>query len=183
MQVNPFQTISPLRWIRRIVDRMAGGRLGLAIAALSGVAVGLGLLAFQVSNAKSYMSDAPEACINCHVMDNAYATWRSGSHGKVAVCNDCHVPHDNPVARTLFKARDGLKHSAVFTLRVEPQVLRLAEGATEVVQGNCVRCHRDQLGMVRVAAPGERRCWDCHENVHGDVRSVSSSPNVRFRRP
>jgi cytochrome c nitrite reductase small subunit len=36
----------------------------------------------HISRAASYLSDEPEVCINCHVMDNAYATWRHGSHGR-----------------------------------------------------------------------------------------------------
>jgi len=151
----------------------------LALAVGVGVAMGLALLVGRLANATSYLSNEPETCINCHVMTNAYATWRRGSHGRVAVCVDCHVPHGNPVAALGFKARDGLRHSYVFTLRREPQVMRLSAGAVPVVQSNCLRCHGDQLAMVRVPGPGERRCWDCHQEVHGRARSLSSSPDVR----
>jgi cytochrome c nitrite reductase small subunit len=116
--------------------------------------------------------------MNCHVMTDAYASWQRGSHGRVTVCIDCHVPHDNPVAKMAFKSTDGLKHSAVFTMRTEPQVLRLSAQAVPVVQANCVRCHADQLSMVRVAGSRERTCWDCHSNVHGSVGSLSASPSV-----
>jgi cytochrome c nitrite reductase small subunit len=27
-------------------------------------------------------------------MDGYYASWQKGPHHGVAVCNDCHVPHD-----------------------------------------------------------------------------------------
>lgn len=74
----------------------------------------------RIANATSYLSDSPQTCINCHVMTDAYASWQRGSHGRVAVCVDCHVPHSNLVAKYAYKSRDGLKHSCVFTMRKEP---------------------------------------------------------------
>lgn len=148
----------------------------ICIYMLVGVAVGVGLFVARVANAASYLSDSPETCMNCHVMSDAYASWQRGSHRHVAVCTDCHVPHDNLVAKYAYKARDGMKHSYVFTMRGEPQVLELSAGAVPVVQANCVKCHRDQLMMIRLATTGERRCWACHENIHGSVRSLSASP-------
>jgi hypothetical protein len=52
----------------------------------------------------------------------------------------------------------------------------LSAGAVPVVQANCVKCHSAQLAMVRLATTSERRCWDCHSNIHGSVRSLSASP-------
>lgn len=150
----------------------------IAVCALVGVGIGMALLVARIANAVSYLSDAPETCMNCHVMTDDYATWQRGSHGKVAVCIDCHVPHSNIVAKTAFKGSDGLKHSYVFMMRNEPQVLRLSEWAVPVVQSNCLRCHSDQLAMVRLAGSDERKCWDCHTNIHGAVQSLSSSPHV-----
>ncbi len=150
----------------------------VAVYALVGIAVGLAIVIARISNAASYLSDSPQTCMNCHVMTDAYASWQRGSHGRVTVCIDCHVPHDNPVAKMAFKSTDGLKHSAVFTMRTEPQVLRLSASAVPVVQANCLRCHTDQLSMVRVAGPGERTCWDCHSNIHGSVGSLSASPSA-----
>lgn len=156
-----------------------GWRARLGIFGVLGVAAGVAVVVGRIANATSYLSDAPETCINCHVMTNSYATWQRGSHGRVAVCNDCHVPHANPVAAWAFKGRDGLKHSYVFTFRLEPQVLRLSEGAVPVVQANCIRCHGDRLTMIRLAGAEERTCWDCHQEIHGRARSLSSSPHVR----
>jgi cytochrome c nitrite reductase small subunit len=151
----------------------------VAVFVALGAAAGLGMAVARAANATSYLSNAPETCINCHVMNASYATWQRGSHGKVATCVDCHVPHDNLISAYSFKARDGLRHSYVFTLRREPQVLRLSKGAVPVVQTNCVRCHGNQLQMVRLAASTERTCWDCHNNFHGPVRSLSSAPLAR----
>ena len=152
--------------------------LQVGIYSLAGVAVGTALVLARIANGASYLSDKPGACINCHVMTDAYASWQRGSHGRVAVCVDCHVPHSNVVAKYAFKSRDGIKHSYVFTMGTTPQVLELSAGAVPVVQANCVRCHGDQLAMVRLAGATERRCWDCHENIHGQAHSLSASPSM-----
>ncbi len=148
--------------------------LGLSV----GLAVGMLLFVARVSNAVSYLSDSPETCMNCHVMTDAYATWKRGSHARVAVCTDCHVPHENIVAKYAFKGMDGMKHSYVFTTRQEPQVLTLSQRARPVVQANCIRCHKDQVVMIRLATSSEQSCWRCHQNIHGQVHSLSASPEV-----
>ena len=145
---------------------------------MTGTVIGMGVVIGRISNVHSYLSDAPETCMNCHVMTDAYATWRRGSHAQFTVCNDCHVPHSNPVAKVAFKSRDGIRHSTIFTLRKEPQVMELSQGARPVVQANCVRCHEGQLAKVRLPHQEERACWDCHDNIHGSVRSLSASPEV-----
>jgi cytochrome c nitrite reductase small subunit len=146
-----------------------------------GVAAGVGVFVLHVSRAASYLSDAPETCMNCHVMTTQYVTWQHSSHAAVATCNDCHVPHDSIVSHYAFKARDGLRHSAIFTLRLEPQAIRLSDAAVPVVEGNCRRCHAAVIEDVALAghAEGDPRCWDCHREVpHGRVRSLSAVPTV-----
>ena len=179
--INPLVSISPLRWTQRIVERMTGGRLGLVIAALAGVAGGLFLLAFQVSNARSYLSDAPETCINCHAMTGAYAAWDHSSHRGTTTCNDCHVPHDNLASKIAFKMMDGARHTFAFTFHLEPQTLTINEGAEPVVQENCVRCHEQQVMITAMSSwDSEQQCWDCHrETPHGRTLSLSSAPHVR----
>ncbi len=169
----PREFAVDLLTLRRIP---AGVRL--LVFAAAGVAVGMAVLVAHVSRATSYLSDVPETCLNCHVMEDAYASWRRSSHGPVTTCTDCHLPHQNPVARLAHKARGGLWHSYVFTFRLEPQVLRLAHYSHSVVQENCLRCHHDQIQMVRLAGVTERRCWDCHAVPHGPVSSLSSSPDA-----
>ena len=150
----------------------------VGIYGLVGGAVGMALVLTRIANATSYLSDDPQACINCHIMTDAYASWQRGSHGRVAVCVDCHVPHSSLAAKYAYKAEDGMKHSYVFTMRKEPQVLELSARAAPVVQANCVRCHSHQVMMIGWAGAFERRCWDCHQNVHGEVRSLSASPTA-----
>lgn len=149
--------------------------------AATGVLSGGALVALRASNATSYLSERPEACINCHVMVPYYASWERSSHRRVASCNDCHVPHENVLRKLWFKAMDGLRHTTVFTLRREAQALRLNPAAVPVVQRNCVRCHEHQIMNTRMRSSNDkRRCWDCHREVpHGLTQSLSSSPHVR----
>jgi len=150
----------------------------------------IGLLAFIIytSNAVSYLSDKPETCINCHVMVPQYATWQHSSHRENASCNDCHVPHDNVFNKYYFKAKDGLRHATMFTLRMEPQVIFIHEAGRKVVHDNCIRCHSELLTDTKLDTQtnfkhyekSERECWDCHREVpHGRVNSLTSTPYAR----
>ncbi|MCC5806828.1 MAG: cytochrome c nitrite reductase small subunit [Opitutales bacterium] len=155
---------------------------------LGGTFCGIGLLTVHLSNATSYLSDDPRACINCHVMIPQYASWERGSHARVATCNDCHVPHDH-IARTYyFKAMDGSRHAYMFTFRLEPQVIKMHEAGQNVVQENCIRCHEHELHRTSLreitgakARHGEGMlCWECHrETPHGRVNSLASVEHVR----
>jgi len=151
----------------------------IAVAAF----IGLGLYVLRLSNAASYLSDDPQACVNCHLMTPQYVSWKHSSHGEVAHCNDCHVPHNNFVNKYFFKAKDGLYHASIFTIRAEPQVIRAKEASIEVIQNNCIRCHTDQVTDAKTASFVEnhhekrtdRLCWECHREVpHGRVKSLSS---------
>lgn len=153
---------------------------------ISGVLTGLVLLILYTGNAASYLSDKPETCINCHVMYTQYSSWRLSSHARVATCNDCHVPQDNVFRKYLFKASDGLRHSTMFTFRLEPQVMKIKHAGIEVVQENCIRCHSDLVDHTQLTSKqfsDERKCWSCHEETpHGTVNSISSFPNVHVPR-
>jgi cytochrome c nitrite reductase small subunit len=146
-----------------------------------GVAAGMGLFVLHISRASSYLGDTPETCMNCHVMRTEYLTWQPGSHARVATCHDCHVPHTSLAAEYIFTAKDGLWHSTVFTMRWEPQAIRLSPKAVPVVEDNCRRCHARVISDVCLAVHQEKdlRCWDCHrETPHGSVRSQSATPGV-----
>lgn len=157
------------------------------VIVLLGIFFGLGAYAVYISRAPSYLSDDPQTCINCHVMNTQYYDWMHSSHRRVANCNDCHVPHDNFFRKYAFKAQDGLRHAAIFTLRNEPQVIYIREAGREVVQENCVRCHEKTVGteFMYAVQPSyhnwlrERNCLDCHrETPHSRVNSISSGPNA-----
>jgi len=158
------------------------------VIVLLGIFAGLGFYTLRISNAVSYLSDQPETCMNCHVMSPEYATWAHGSHRQRAVCTDCHVPHDNVIHKYFFKAKDGLRHATIFTMRTEPQVIVMKPDGVTAVQENCIRCHanlldgvsaRDVTGKNYLHGEG-KLCWDCHrETPHGTVRSLSSVPYAR----
>ena len=159
---------------------------------LLAILVGLFVFIFKVSNAPSYLSDDPKTCVNCHIMAPQYATWNHSSHREWANCNDCHVPHNNALNKYYFKAKDGLRHATVFTMRAEPQVIFIKEEGAEVVHQNCIRCHEQQITDPKLKATvsnfsahtQDRKCWECHREVpHGRVNSLSSTPNARVPLP
>jgi cytochrome c nitrite reductase small subunit len=155
----------------------------LAAMVLVAAFLGLGFYVLKLSNAVSYLSDDPKACINCHLMTPQYITWNHSSHREVAHCNDCHVPQDNLFSKFYFKAKDGLYHSSIFTIRAEPQVIKALQPSVEVIQSNCIRCHEDRVVDTKLTASvaehaahrTDRTCWECHREVpHGRVKSLSS---------
>jgi cytochrome c nitrite reductase small subunit len=158
-----------------------------SVIILIGIMTGIIIHVLNISNAASYLSDDPKTCVNCHVMYPEFATWERGSHGRVATCNDCHVPQDNIIRKYMFKASDGLRHASMFTFRMEPQVIRIKDAGINVVQENCIRCHANYLHPVALRSIGaksiyeesDRLCWDCHrETPHGKVHSLSSAENI-----
>jgi len=160
-------------------------RWRVPVIVLAGILVGISAYLFHISRATSYLSDKPETCINCHVMVPQYYTWSHSSHREVAHCNDCHVPHDNFFSHYYFKAKDGLRHATIFTLRNEPHSIFIKEEGENAVQNNCIRCHTEliEAGTLSSTNPemfknrSERKCWECHKDVpHGKIRSLSSTP-------
>ena len=157
------------------------GHLRIAAFLILGVFLGMGLLLAHVSRATSYLVDSPETCMNCHVMTDAYISWKHSSHARDTTCNDCHVPHTSLPREYAFKAHDGLRHASIFALRIEPQSIKLSRGAIPVVQENCVRCHEQRVAEVSACrfVEGDLRCWDCHREVpHGRQHSLSASPET-----
>jgi len=154
--------------------------------------VGIFVYTLYVSNAVSYLSDDPKTCVNCHVMRSEFATWQHSSHREVAVCNDCHVPHNNVFNKYFFKAKDGLRHATMFTFRMEPQVIKMHEAGQAVVQKNCQNCHQrinEEVGLLKVTLEDKmhgdgKLCWDCHREVpHGRVKGLNSTPNSKVPMP
>lgn len=155
---------------------------------LLGITAGLAAYAIYASRAYSYLLDDPAACINCHVMVPSYQSWSRTSHAQWATCNDCHVPHDNILRKYAFKAKDGLRHAAMFTFDVIPQAPRPTAESSSVIMENCVRCHTQlntalvKTGTVAYADTQHgqgKACWDCHRQVpHTNISGLSSAPNA-----
>ncbi len=174
---------------RYFIPPQAWGRVA---AVTSGVMLGLFFYLVYISNAVSYLSDDPKACVNCHIMAPEYATWTHSSHREVTHCNDCHVPHNNVFNKYYFKAKDGLRHAYMFTMRLEPQSIFIKEEGKGVVHQNCIRCHADLVYDAKLLSMtttyhdrfSKRPCWECHREIpHGRVHSLSSVPYARVPVP
>jgi len=153
---------------------------------LIAVLVGMGIFLAKEASIVSYMSDNPQACVNCHVMTPVYNSWMHSSHRERASCNDCHVPQDNLFNKYVFKAKDGLFHSTIFTARMEPEVMFMREESEKVVQDNCIRCHVQQITQSKYYGwlenhkenRTQRNCWSCHQELpHGTVHGISTIKN------
>ena len=174
-----------MSWINNLIPKKGSYWRQVAVVSI-GVVVGLGFFMAKEASLVSYMSDDPQACVNCHVMTPMYNSWMHSSHRQWASCNDCHVPHNNVVNKYFFKAKDGLFHSSIFTARAEPEVISMREASQEVVQANCLRCHVQNVTQTKyssylddhVAGRTERQCWSCHKEIpHGTVHGISSIKN------
>lgn len=149
-------------------------------AVLIGVAIGIGSFTFVYAEGYSYLTDDPEACANCHVMEPQYSGWLKSSHRSVAVCNDCHTPHGF-VGKYATKARNGFWHSFYFTTGTFPDPIRIRGYNLEVAEAACRDCHTvlaasihaeetprfDGAGLMRRLAAGEETvsCTRCHTDV------------------
>jgi cytochrome c nitrite reductase small subunit len=177
----------------KIIQRLIPpDRWKFPVIVVAAIFTGLGFFSFYISNAPSYLGDDPSTCVNCHIMAPQHTTWYHSSHREKTTCNDCHVPHNNVISKYLFKAKDGIRHATIFTLRREPQVIFIREAGQKVVHKNCIRCHSALLEDNKLMAYNtetdrfrkERQCWECHrETPHGRVNSLSSVPFARVPLP
>ena len=147
--------------------------LTVAVALLIGAAGGLGLFVVGYADAFSYLRDDPDACANCHVMRVHLDAWVKSSHGKFAVCNDCHAPHDNVVNKYYCKARNGFFHSLAFTTGDYPDNLRITAYNRGVAEEACRHCHAavtHRIDPQPVASSGADAlaCTKCHSTVGHD---------------
>ena len=69
-------------------------RYAVAIGVVLRPAAGSGWLHVHLRAWRVVPDQRSEACANCHVMREQFEGWQRSSHRGVAVCNDCHAPHD-----------------------------------------------------------------------------------------
>lgn len=133
---------------------------------LMGAAVGVGSFTFVYAKGGSYMTNDPAACANCHIMDKHYDAWLKSSHHNVAVCNDCHAPH-NLVGKYATKARNGWNHSFAFTTGWFHEPLQITSKNREITEGACRYCHQDVVEQIDAhhEAQGAISCIRCHSTV------------------
>jgi cytochrome c nitrite reductase small subunit len=122
--------------------------LQLVLAAMLGVAVGVGAYTFSYAKGLSYFGTEPSACVNCHIMEPQYAGWQKASHHTVARCIDCHLPAEF-VPKYLAKAENGYRHGKLFTTQTFDEPITIKPAGLEILQANCERCHADLVhGLV-----------------------------------
>jgi cytochrome c nitrite reductase small subunit len=146
-----------------------------------GAMIGLGGFTFVYARGYSYLSNDPEVCGNCHVMDEHVSAWNKSSHKAVATCNDCHTPH-HPVGKYVVKAKNGFWHSFYFTTGSYPYPIRITEGNHDVTEGACRYCHERITDAIDHGPPYAEETFDpdgsgdaftctrCHRYVGHRVR-------------
>ncbi len=93
----------------------------VAMGVVMGLLLGIGGYTFVYARGASYLTNDPAACANCHIMREQFDGWQRSSHRSVAVCNDCHAPHDF-VGKYTTKATNGFWHSFYFTTGGFPSI-------------------------------------------------------------
>jgi cytochrome c nitrite reductase small subunit len=151
----------------------------LALAVLLGALLGIGGYTLVYAEGLSYMSSDPKVCANCHVMQAQYDSWQKSSHHHVAVCNDCHLPHDF-IGMYVAKALNGFNHSKAYTLQNFHEPISIKPFNSAILQANCLACHR-ALVHEAVTAPGrseEMSCVHCHQSAGHGERAGLGGPLV-----
>ncbi len=146
-------------------------RAPLWLALLLGIPIGVGIYTMHYAGATSYLSTDPQACVNCHIMENHYDSWQKASHHGVATCVDCHLPVEF-IPKYLAKMDQGYRHSKAFTFQDFHEPIMVAESSARIIQDNCVRCHGELLHPSIANAATDRdvlKCVHCHRSAgHGE---------------
>lgn len=134
-----------------------------------GVLGGLVIYTFVYAKGASYLSGDPEACINCHIMEEQYDSWIAGSHADKATCADCHMPHDNIVHAYAVKGENGFMHALKFTTGWHPENIEAREVSKKITNEACLYCHADFTADVRHPGGTDNNetfdCIRCHSEV------------------
>jgi cytochrome c nitrite reductase small subunit len=167
----------------RTSRRVAFGLGAITFAILLGLLAGIGTFTFGYGKGASYLSNDPKSCANCHVMQEHFDSWQKSSHHHVAVCNDCHLPHDF-VGKWITKADNGFFHSVAFTLQDYHDPIQIKPRNKTVTQNACLDCHKDLIhNLLPVETTSDSRdaknndimsCVHCHADVGHAFRPFSS---------
>jgi cytochrome c nitrite reductase small subunit len=156
---------------------MRGLRIGILAAAIAvGVLAGVGGYTFVYARGYSYLQNDPAACANCHVMREQLDGWTKSSHRSVAVCNDCHTPHDL-IGKYATKVRNGFWHSFYFTSGTFHEPIHIQPRDRQITENACRRCHEDivqAMGTPAHASGDQLSCIRCHSSVgHQELGAIS----------
>jgi cytochrome c nitrite reductase small subunit len=99
-------------------------------------------------------------------MRDQFTSWLKSSHGKVAVCNDCHTP-PGLIPKYTTKAVNGFFHSFAFTTQNFPDQIRITGRNSRVAESSCLKCHADIVEGIRGTREHgqEVSCIQCHSRV------------------
>lgn len=150
----------------RLLSRKRLAGVLLVFVLLLGTALGVGAYTFYYAEGASYLTDDPEACVNCHVMRDQFDGWLKSGHHHVATCNDCHTPKGF-VSKYYVKARNGWHHSVAFTTGRFHEPIRITPFNRAVTQGACRQCHSEVVAQIDAhpGVRGELDCIRCHRQV------------------
>jgi cytochrome c nitrite reductase small subunit len=158
----------------------------LVFAAALGALAGVGSYTFSYAKGLSYLSKDPRACVNCHIMQREYDGWQKASHHTVAVCVDCHLPHDF-VPKYLAKAENGWRHGKLFTTGGFVEPIEVKPTGRRILEENCARCHASLTAELRalshpdIATTNHESfsCLHCHATVgHGEKAGLGGPLSV-----
>jgi len=131
---------------------------------------GLGAYVLWYARGASYLTNDPAACANCHVMQDHYDAWLKSSHRLVAVCNDCHTPH-NFFGKYAVKGLNGMRHATAFTTQLFHEPIQIGALNRAVAESACRNCHADIVEQIDfhpgASRPQNQRlsCTFCHASV------------------
>ncbi len=146
---------------------------------LSAVLLGIGTFTFGYGKGASYLSNDPNSCANCHVMQEHLHSWQKSSHHHVATCNDCHLSH-HPIGKWVTKGDNGFFHSLAFTLGNYPDPIQIKPRNKVVTQNACIGCHEDFVhSLLPTGEEVDSRneaisCVHCHFDVGHAHRGYST---------
>lgn len=154
--------MSPATPSSRRIRAAASVVMGLAL----GAAAGIGGFTFVYAKGASYLTSDPAACANCHVMNEQFDAWSRSSHHHVAVCNDCHTPHDF-LGKCMTKALNGYHHSLAFTTGNFHEPIRITPRNRAITEQACRACHADVVLAIDARHDGNQTldCIRCHQSV------------------
>jgi cytochrome c nitrite reductase small subunit len=94
--------------------------------------------------------------------------WLASSHRAVAVCNDCHAPHDL-LGKYATKAVNGFWHSVAFTTGRFHEPIAIGSRNRRVTEAACRFCHAQIVQMIDPQSPRGHApaldCIACHRSV------------------
>jgi cytochrome c nitrite reductase small subunit len=147
----------------------------VVLGVLVGLVIGLGMYTFVYAKGYSYLTTNPQACTNCHVMQEYYDAWQKSSHRSVATCSDCHTPH-NFIGKYAVKAENGFFHSLAFTSGRFPDNIEIRPRDARVTEGTCRHCHEAiTTAIVGQHSAKDMSCVRCHFNVGHSAASFVMS--------